>query len=612
LILTTEKQTKKMMSSSTRFTLLFAAVVLTNINRIFCQSVNQETEIPLQVDGSKRFQKIGGIGVDADTSGWSDKELESGLSLLIQNFYAIQQVSKFVSPSSRRISVSEPSATLAVLVLYDTTSQSVSIVGLNKKNSPIALNGSLENLPIISRLEMYHTDDSVNLQKGSTIQMIGKAFKTMIPANCIFVLTGAGIPKRMKPEPTDWYAGDMHVHLDCNGPEQYAEDELARMMEPNDLAVISVLADVGTGTLKDAKRDLPKVGTDSQQSRPGRLIHWDTEWLWWDAENVKTLSLGGHLALLGLKDAHPIGETPHEVLEWGRKQNAVGGFVHMQYLNDSIQNKLNCCIPIDYPVEAALGSLDFVSEDVYGNKSYNGGGTYDSEAAIHAYYKLLNCGFRLGLAAGTDYPCNEFEPLGSLLTYVNVQGELTYRKWIDGIKNGKTVVSRNGHNEFIELTVGGKYGPGADIKIKGSGTVSTEITWTAAKELRGRIELVINGKVVATQAGIAKPGEPLVLKATQKFDQSGWICARRMDENEHLTHTAPVFVTVNKKPVRVSGEDATYFIAWIDNILNNIAPGGIWEAYFTYDLDKVRKRYQKARVIYSKILSESNGDKKLE
>ena len=67
------------------------------------------------------------------------------------------------------------------------------------------------------------------------------------------------------------------------------------------------------------------------------------------------------------------------------------------------------------------------------------------------------------------YPCNENEPLGTLLTYVNVKDKLTYRKWIEGIKNGRTVVSRNGHNEFLEMKVNGKYTPGDEIKIKNKG-----------------------------------------------------------------------------------------------------------------------------------------------
>jgi hypothetical protein len=429
---------------------------------------------------------------------------------------------------------------------------------------------------------------------------------------CAFALRVSGqvsaAAKPERPEPKGWYAGDIHVHLNCGqGTIVLPEDSLVRMMEPNNLAVISLLADMGNGEVADSKRDLRKVnGRDAAQSAPGRIIHWDTEWHW-DATytNFSKQALGGHLVLLGLKNASQVWEeSPYKILGWAKKQNAIGGFAHLEYLNDSIQNELNCCIPVDFPVEAALGTIDFVSEDVYGMHSPNNG-NYFSEGVVNAYYKLLNCGFRLGLAAGTDYPCNANEPLGTLLTYVNVKNRLTYQKWIDGIKAGRTVVSRNGHNEFLSLKVNEKYEPGDEIQLKGKGNISIEATWTSAKDLAGKIELVSNGKIIASMPGNAKPGEPLVLNTTADFTQSSWLCARRMDEHGHETHTAPVYITVDKKPVRASAEDAKFYISWIDNILENIKPGGKWNKYFPNDLATVTERYTKAKNVYQQILEES-------
>jgi hypothetical protein len=550
------------------------------------------------------FSYWGMLGYDANTKAYFPRK----------NFYAIQQVSKFVAPGSWLISISEPGDSLIALAFYNIASKQVSIVGINKRHRPVSLNATIANLPAISSLEMYYTNNTENVRKLAGVPVNSNAFKTTIPANCIFTLASmpvksktASTPK-LNPEPKDWYTGDIHVHRNCGNETVLPEDKLLSMMEPNDLSVISVLADMGNGEVKYAKEDLLKVNNkDAAQSKPGRIIHWDTEWHW-DAtySQFSNQALGGHLVLLGLKDAKQIWEeSPYKILEWGKKQNAVRGFAHFQYLNDSIQNELNCCIPIDYPVEAALGTIDFVSEDVYGNKSPNNG-TYNSEAVINAYYKLLNCGFRPGLAAGTDYPCNDNEPLGTLLTYVNVKDHLTYRKWIDGIKKGKTVVSRNGHNEFIEMKVDGRYTPGDEIMIKDKGTVSIEVKWTAVKELTGTIELVSNGKVIASRKGTAKPGEALLLKAREAFSKSGWICARRMDEQGHQTHTAPVYITVNKKPVRASAEDAKFFIAWIDNILKQTEPAGKWNKYFTHEPETIRDRYKKAKAVYEDILKECN------
>ena len=437
-------------------------------------------------------------------------------------------------------------------------------------------------------------------------------FAVLFGASLLINIYNSYAQVKNKPEPSDWFAGDIHVHRNCGGKEVLPESKLLEMMEVNDLAVISVLADMGNGEVLYSQEDLKKVnGQDAAQSRPGRIIHWDAEWHW-DAtySNFSHQALGGHLVLLGLKEAHQIwDESSYKILDWARKQNAIAGFCHFQYLNDKIQESLNCCIPVEYPVEAALGTMDYISEDVYGTTSPNNG-NYNSEAAMHAYYKLLNCGFRLGLAAGTDYPCNNNEPLGTLLTYVQVKEKpLTYRHWIEGIRDGKTVVSRNGHNEFIDMKINGKYEPGDEIKFRKKGKVSIEVKWTAVKELEGSIELVMNGKVVATQSGKAAPGEPVLLKANLDIDKSSWICARRMDDKGHQTHSAPVYITVDKKPVRASAEDAQFFISWIDNLLTKTAPGNEWSRYFTQDYDTVQKRYRQARDIYSKILIEAQTTK---
>jgi hypothetical protein len=403
----------------------------------------------------------------------------------------------------------------------------------------------------------------------------------------------------VKPEPESWYAGDIHIHRNCGDATSIiSETELTAMMEPNDLAVISVLADMGNGEVKDSKNDLPKVnGADAGYSKPGRIVHWDAEWHF-DPAGVtfENKALGGHIILLGLKEAHQIwDESPYKILEWGKSQDAFMGFCHLQYLNDTIQNDLTCCIPVDYPLEAALGTIDFLSEDVWLN-----------DASINAYYRLLNCGFRLGWAAGTDFPCNESRPFGSLLTYVQVKDlPMTYRKWIEGIKNGRTVTTTNGHVEFLDLKINGVNGPGDVIKLKGKEIVEIDVNWTSVKTLTGQIEIVCNGKVIAKMDGTAKPGEPVHMKISFKVNQSSWICARRMDEKGHQSHTSPVYITVKNAPVRASAEDAWYFVKWIDNILVNIAPGGPWNQYFASNLDTVQKRYQRARGIYEKIAADS-------
>jgi hypothetical protein len=451
---------------------------------------------------------------------------------------------------------------------------------------------------------LYITNADASLEKHADITLSDSTWNASIPPGTIFTLIAPQGNKQAavsvgKPEPPDWFPGDMHVHRNCGEVTPlWPEDTLADMMDINHLSVISLLADMGNGEVKDSKPDLAKVtGQDAAQSMPDRLIHWDAEWHF-DPEGVtfEHKALGGHVVLLGLKEAYTIlDESPYKILEWGRKQNAVMGFCHMQYLDDSIQDRLNCCIPIDFPVETALGTIDFLAEDVWLN-----------DASIHAYYKLLNCGFRPGWAAGTDFPCNNGAPLGSLLTYVKVtDGPLTYGKWIDGIKNGRTVVTTNGHVEFLDLSINDSSGPGDEINLEKNGHVNVNVKWTSILEQEGSIEIICNGQVVAKKQAKASPDNPGVLNIDLPINESSWICARRMNSKGHQSHTAPVYVIVGSKPIRASAEDAGYFVRWIENTLANIEDEAPWRNYFTGNIETVRDRYHKAAGIYRKIAEES-------
>jgi len=545
---------------------------------------------------------------------WVFWEGESGKPLIAFNpsdqswtprkqFYEFAQLFRFVRPGAVKIG-SSGSDSLIVHSWLNKNGQLVT-VGFNSSSGKVKIKGMISNLPDIKKLEMICTTPEIRLKKNLVLQVYENILLTEIPAKSVFTLIGfpENAKSYPKPEPEGWYAGDMHVHRNCGDvTPMLDENEFITMMETNDLAVITVLADMGNGEVKDSKTDLPKVnGSDAIQSVPGRIVHWDAEWHF-DPAGVTfdNKALGGHIVLLGLKKAYTIwDESPYKILEWGKKQDAISGFCHMQYLNDSIQNELNCCIPIDFPVETALGTIDFLSEDVWLN-----------DASVNAYYKILNCGFRPGWAAGTDFPCNGSKPFGSLLTYVQVKDQpLTYRKWIEGIKNGRTVVTTNGHVEFLNLKINGTAGPGDEIKLKEKKNIAIDVYWTSVKDLTGRIEIVCNGKVVASQEGTARQGEPVHMKADIKITESSWICARRMDERGHQSHTAPVYITFKNAPVRASAQDAQFFVKWIDNIIANIKAGGPWNQYFTHDLDVVEKRYEKARDVYEKIALEASGGK---
>ena len=159
------------------------------------------------------------------------------------------------------------------------------------------------------------------------------------------------------PEPAGWYAGDPHVHRSCGGtPEAVAS--LQAKMGVNDLACISLLADMGNGEVQNPGTDLPLVnGQDDPISTPGRLVHWDAEWHW-DAVYTQYphQALGGHVLALGLTEAHQIwDEYTYPIFTWARQQNGIAGFAHMQYLDDGIPREPDLLHPDRVPGRGGPG-----------------------------------------------------------------------------------------------------------------------------------------------------------------------------------------------------------------------------------------------------------------
>jgi O-glycosyl hydrolase len=106
-----------------------------------------------------------------------------------KNFYAFQQVSKFVLPGSWRVAVSNQSDSLTILAFYNEASKKLSMVGINKSHHPVNLNGILNNLPVVTGFETYITSNTENVHHVADVKVKGKSFKTLIPADCIFTFT---------------------------------------------------------------------------------------------------------------------------------------------------------------------------------------------------------------------------------------------------------------------------------------------------------------------------------------------------------------------------------------------------------------------------------------
>ena len=115
------------------------------------------------------------------------------------------------------------------------------------------------------------------------------------------------------PEPAGWYAGDMHVHRSCGYSSPEAISSVFSKMTTNNLAVASLLADMGNGEVRDPAQDLPRVnGSDDPVSTGARLLHWDAE-CHWDPDDSTAAhhAIGGHIVLLGINQAQTLWKEYH-------------------------------------------------------------------------------------------------------------------------------------------------------------------------------------------------------------------------------------------------------------------------------------------------------------
>ena len=199
-----------------------------------------------------------------------------------KQFYEHAQLMKYVRPGSERIGTTGQDSCLQVYA-YHNPDGNIVISGRNNSARTITVDAVLSGLPALKNMKLIYTNSTANLIEGSEIVLSGTSFRASVPAASVFTITGttdgSSSMKAINPEPSDWYAGDIHIHRNCGEVTSIiSETELTAMMEPNNLAVVSVLADMGNGEVKDSRSDLPKVnGADATYSEPGRIVHWDAE-----------------------------------------------------------------------------------------------------------------------------------------------------------------------------------------------------------------------------------------------------------------------------------------------------------------------------------------------
>ena len=210
-------------------------------------------------------------------------------------------------------------------------------------------------------------------------------------------------------------------------------------------------------------------------------------------------------------------------------------------------------------------------------------------SGLRLWYRLLNCGLKVPATAGTD-KMNNWVTVGGNRVYASIKGSFNYQKWIDALNKGETFIT---NSPMLFCTVNGK-NAGSEINLSKNKPVKI-VTEVFSQLPVNRLEIVANGEVIAEKM-IQKGEHHARLEIEYTPTKSVWIAARAHQLNGEDTrrgvsfakrrdvgggpsllnkyygtlrpeapfaHTSPVYVVVEKQPIR-SKSDAAYFVRYLE------------------------------------------------
>jgi TolB protein len=197
------------------------------------------------------------------------------------------------------------------------------------------------------------------------------------------------------------------------------------------------------------------------------------------------------------------------------------------------------------------------------------------------WYRLLNCGFRIPAGAGTDAFPNFASlrgPPGLARVFVQSGATLDHRRWLAGLKAGRTFVT---NAPLLEFSLAGR-AIGDEIRLPaGSHLLSARVGLRSNIPV-DHLEIIGNGTVVAT---IPLRGDRTMANDSVSIPvtRSGWYVLRAYADRATMpvldlypfASTSPIYVRIGDDPVR-STEDAAFFVRWIERIEASTRASTAW------------------------------------
>lgn len=388
-----------------------------------------------------------------------------------------------------------------------------------------------------------------------------------------------------------WFSGENHIHANYGYGAWYnTPRSILDFCEAEDLNVANLVVANSDG---DGVFDREFfLGRPDTLSRPRTILYWNQEFrsTHWGHMTLFHLSQLVEPVFTGFADTTNPWDVPTngDIARRVREQRGAASYTHpTKNLEDPYDQPYAAK---GLPADAALGLIDCL--DVMGS-------VY--EPTVPYWYRLLNCGFRLPAAAGTDCFLNRVQiaPPGWGRAYVHLPDGLSYEKWVAGVKAGRSFVSNGPMLEFTagDQTIGGTLRLNAPGKVRVKGRAR-------AQHPLEKLELVQNGAVIAT-GRIAADRLSAVFDENVELKEGGWLALRvsgptprHSQGGSHSAHTNPIYIEVRGRPFD-SRADVEYFLRWMDRLeadvkrRDRLPPGGA---------QHVQTHLNLAREVYRSIL----------
>ncbi len=414
----------------------------------------------------------------------------------------------------------------------------------------------------------------VKLPPGRTTIQVQSGFRKKhvtiereVPAGAVTVLQVPLPDNDLPAEFGNFVSADLHVHMNYGGHYRSTPETLLAQQDAEDLDVVYNLLVNKEERIPDIGYFRPGGAADAASGRR-TLFH---------AQEYHT-SFWGHMGLLNLEEhfllpdytayRHTAYESPwpHNgaISDLARAQGGLVGYVHI------------ADFPIDPPREKRL-SYELPATVAHGKVDYlEVMGFSDHHITAEIWHRLLNLGFRLPAGAGTDAMANYASlrgPIGLVRVFLETGGEQTPAPLGAALKSGRTFVS---NGPLLGFKVDGQ-GPGATVPRAGRLPVRVALRSPFPVD---RLELVQNGKSILSFA-LEGDRTRFDWSGDVDFEAGGWVVLRAFNEKAHpwvldlypYATTSPVYF---EGPAPAAPEDAAYFVAWMDRVIEAAQARGGW------------------------------------